>query len=216
MSLVWKLFFLPWVFYLAGAILARLGPSLVPALASWLKGVQHKNTGTSLFILTQPYHRRAWNILVGNLIFGLLIVVSGLLLGLPPLFLIFRSSFMSWGITADSKVANQLNRVRLHYRFIAFTEGLLFMLWASLGVEIGLAVFALLTARRDILAEQSVWLPALPWLVSGMLLTLVVCALVEAHMLGFFKDKVIQAFFHRPAETPEHQVTAPAEERLAS
>jgi len=216
MSLVEKLFFLPWVFYLVGAILAKFGPPLVPALASWLKDVQHKNTGTSLFILTQPYRRRAWNILLGNLIFGLLIVVSGLLLGLPPLFFIFRSSFMSWGVTADSQVTKQLNRVRLHYRFVALTEGLLFMLWASLGVEIGLAVFALLTSRRDILADQSAWLSALPWLVSGMLLTLAVCALVEAHMLGFFKDEVIQAFFQRPAETPEHPVTAPAEERLAS
>jgi len=214
MNLVWWSFFLPWAIYVLGMITAKPLTRRLPALAAWVKKLKTKNIGAGLQIIALPYPRRALYIGIGNLMFGLSLTVSGLLLGLPPLILLFRNSLMTWGILGGGDVIS-ITRHK-YFRFLAVAETVAFLLWASLGVQVGLSVLALLASRSDILMQQKPLLAALPWLLLVMLTVLVLCALLEAHMIGTYRHKLIQSFFQRPAGAADGQEGPHTEKRLVS
>jgi uncharacterized membrane protein SpoIIM required for sporulation len=214
-NLIWWLFSLPWIAYLLGILAAKFLTRKASPVATWLKSTKSKNMGVSLQMVVMPYHRRAFYLGLGNLIFGLLLTVSGLLLGLPPLILLFRSSLMTWGIIGKKGLFSQLEQTSVYLRLLTFAEALLSILWAGLGVEVGLSIIALLTGQSNILAQQKPLLAVLPWLMIGMLTVLVSCALLEAYMMGMCKHEMIRAFFRQPAETETHKAPLPTGEMVS-
>jgi hypothetical protein len=217
MNLALCAFLLSLAVYLLGILAAKTLIPHVGALATWLKEMRSKNYSAGAQMMMAPYHKIAIWIGMGNLAFGLLLVVSGTLLGLPPLILLFRSTLMAWGIL-DSSVFDMLKQKRNYFRYLvsslAVVEALLFILWSSLGVGIGLSIIALLISRSDLVARQMPLLAVLPWVVIVIVLAHVICALVEAHVAATFKPAFIQSFSQHPAETAEGQESTLAEKEL--
>jgi hypothetical protein len=214
MSIALAAFILSLVIYLLGILVAKTLTPNVGVLDAWVKKMRRQNVSVGIQVMAMSYQRLAFWIGVGNLTFGLLLVVSGSLLGIPALVLLFRSTLMAWGIL-DSHLFDTLKRTRSYFgfliTFIAVAEAVLFIFWSSIGVTIGLSAIAHLIGQGGTVAQLRPFLPFLPWAVMAMVLAHVVFALLEAHVMATLKPEFIRSFFQRSEETADCQQPAPAE-----
>jgi hypothetical protein len=207
-DLVRGLFFLPLAVYALGMLCAKLIVPRVPALEKWLKHMQQKNIPLSVYLLSQSYRRRVWFIGTGNLVFGFLLVASGVVLGLPPLFLLFRSSVTTWGITHSHSVTMGLKQIRLPYRALMLLEVVIFSVWAGLGVELGLFLVASVSGWSEIVTQQRSLLGVLPWLILAVLVLLIFCAAIEGYTMGTMKEAILRAIFQEEPQVTNQSGTA--------
>jgi hypothetical protein len=198
---------LSFVAYLSGVFVARTMTSNVDPLAKWLKKTKSANVGIGIQAIMMPYHRLAFLICSGNVLFGCLLVVSGVLFGFPALFLLFRSTILTWGVL-EKQLLGRFGQVGRLFRALilglACVEALLFILWTSIGVGIGLSLLAMLIGYGDGVFQLMPLLPVLLWMAPGMVLTHVLCALLEARIMIAFKPAIIRSFFDHSSEITEH------------